>query len=86
MHLNYRNRIHKINRDFWWGKLDRDGRYLASIIWDRICKPKIDGGLGFRKASDHNRAMPFKMAWVLTQDSKSLASSMLRKYIYIYMW
>lgn len=51
---NVCTQIDKIICDFWWGKDSEKGRYYASLSWEKICQPKENGGLGFRKTQDFN--------------------------------
>lgn len=47
--------IDNINRDFFWNKSkDKEGncKYVPTIVWDKICRWKCEGGLGIRKAED----------------------------------
>ena len=46
-------------RDFWWGH-DNGTRKMHLIKWNKICNPKSKGGLGFKRFSDFNKAMPAK--------------------------
>ena len=34
-------------RNFWWGQ-KQDERKLNWMSWDNLCKPKADGGMGFK--------------------------------------
>ena len=34
-------------RNFWWGQ-KQDERKLNWMCWDNLCKPKADGGMGFK--------------------------------------
>uniref|UniRef100_A0A803QNY7 Reverse transcriptase n=1 Tax=Cannabis sativa TaxID=3483 RepID=A0A803QNY7_CANSA len=55
--------IDRAIRKFWWsGKVEKD-RYLALASWEKLCKPTVQGGLGFRKLEDMNKALLAKLAW-----------------------
>uniref|UniRef100_A0A803Q980 Reverse transcriptase domain-containing protein n=1 Tax=Cannabis sativa TaxID=3483 RepID=A0A803Q980_CANSA len=57
-------------RKFWWnGSLEKQ-RFLATISWDSLCRPKWSGGLGFRRMEDVNNALLSKLAWLLASGDK----------------
>ncbi|PKI46656.1 hypothetical protein CRG98_032998 [Punica granatum] len=72
------NTIDQVTRRFWWGSTKESGSYFAPKNWESICKPKSEGGLGFRKAEDSNKAMLSKTAWALTKSNNSLAGRAMK--------
>ena len=46
------NKIEKIQRDFLWG----DSK-VHLVGWDKVCVPKVNGGLGIRKLTTFNKAL-----------------------------
>lgn len=54
----------RICRDFLWGST-ADARKCHLINWETICRPKDEGGLGFRSLSLLNQAYMMKLAWGL---------------------
>jgi len=53
--------LHCINRDFLWKK-DNTNKGLPLIVWDKVCMPKSQGGIGLRKTEDINMAFQCKLA------------------------
>lgn len=49
----------KVNRVFFWqNNMDSNDRLgaIPLVSWDKICRPKCEGGLGIRKYQDVNAA------------------------------
>lgn len=65
------NKLDATVRDFWWGH-DLGTRKLHLIGWDKICQPRSNGGLGFRKFSTLNQAMLTKQFWRIQNSPDSL--------------
>ncbi|PON48313.1 RNA-directed DNA polymerase (reverse transcriptase)-related family protein [Parasponia andersonii] len=62
---------------FWWKEED-NGRRIHWIAWHDLCKPKKEGGLGFRALSPFNQAMVAKQAWRLIRFPNSLVTKVLK--------
>lgn len=56
--------VEKLCRDFIWGSM-ANCKKCHLVAWDRICKPKEEGGLGFRNLRNLNKAHMMKLAWEL---------------------
>lgn len=70
-------RIDKISRDFLWGNTEaKKGTHL--IAWDKLCRPKNEGGIGLRKASLMNQALFMKVGWGLISKRDTLWARTLR--------
>ena len=65
-------KLDSLSRSFVWGS----GQHLVS--WEKICKPKAEGGLGIRGSRDMNKALIAKVGWRLLRDSESLWARVLR--------
>ncbi len=57
------------------------------MAWSDICKPLIDGGLGFRSFESFNEAMIAKLAWWVLSNRDSFCVRVLRsKYNVGFNW
>lgn len=57
---------------FWWSSKQNKGRYLALKKWDKICKPKANGGLSFRRFAYINITLLSKLVWKLAKREEAL--------------
>lgn len=67
--------IDKKNKDsFLENNMDSDNNHgsLSLVSWDKICKPKCEGGLGIRKFQDVNAAIIVKLRWKVLKDPDNL--------------
>lgn len=62
-----------VSRVFWWGH-DLNERKLHLVSWDKICRPRKEGGLGLKKFGLMNQAMLAKQFWRTGQNPQSLIS------------
>ena len=46
--------------------------------WDRLCRPKRDGGMGFRSLRHFNLAMHGKQGWKIINAPNSLTTILLK--------
>lgn len=63
--------------NFWWGQKE-DERWIYWVSWDKICRSKFQGSLGFRKLSYFNIALLVKQGWRVIQNENSLLHRVLK--------
>ncbi|KAL7129060.1 hypothetical protein ABFS83_13G037900 [Erythranthe nasuta] len=73
---NLLDEIQALIRRFWWGA--RTGRYIAWMAWSNLCKPKNEGGMGYRSLKCFNLALLAKQAWRVITKPDLLLSRILR--------
>ncbi|KAL0007666.1 hypothetical protein SO802_009168 [Lithocarpus litseifolius] len=66
------------SRRFWWKPKASEGRFIAWKAWDKLCLPKCQGGLGFKKAKEFNSALLSKLAWMVASERKIICMDILR--------
>jgi hypothetical protein len=71
----------KIVRDFWWGD-EENRRRMHWMAWDRLARPKYQGGVGFRDLKVFNQALLARQAWRLIQFPDSLCARLLKARYY----
>lgn len=59
-----------IQRDFVWGKEETRKKW-ALVSWEKICKPKNQGGLRLDDLEILNRALGTKLWWQWVKDPKA---------------
>ena len=69
--------INSLVRGFWWGKKE-SARKIAWVLWENLCKPKKEGGMGFRDLKAFNLALLAKQGWRIQQRPGSLIHRVLK--------
>lgn len=62
---------------FWWGN-GTSNRGIKWMSWERMCKVKEDGGLGFKKLRHFNISMLAKQAWRLVNNTNPLLTKVMQ--------
>jgi hypothetical protein len=66
-----------IIRNFWWGD-EENRRRMHWMSWERMARPKAQGGAGFRDLSVFNQALLARQAWRIIQHPDSLCARLLK--------
>ena len=75
--------IEGIMRKFWWGQRGRESK-IAWVCWKKICKSKLNGGMGFRNLQAFNLAMLAKQGWRLISNPNSLVAQLYKAKYYVH--
>uniref|UniRef100_A0A803QFT1 Reverse transcriptase domain-containing protein n=1 Tax=Cannabis sativa TaxID=3483 RepID=A0A803QFT1_CANSA len=70
--------MERIMCKFWWQSNNKKDKSIHWMSWERMCKPKSHGGLGFRSLYDFNVALLGKQAWRLLSYPNSLVSKIYK--------
>lgn len=53
-----------LDRNFFWKDyIHNNKNRLYTLAWDKICRPKSEGGLGIRRIEDVNATFLAKQGW-----------------------
>lgn len=67
---------------FWWRRSAKKNKGIHWMSWERMCQPKIAGGLGFRNLHDFNIALLGKQAWRLISKPDCLMACLFKARYY----
>ncbi|KAK2652654.1 hypothetical protein Ddye_012510 [Dipteronia dyeriana] len=73
--------IQRLTARFLWGG-NENNRKIHWCTWKRLCKPKSEGGLGFRNLEIFNKALLTKQCWRILKFPDSLAARTLKGYYF----
>ena len=62
---------------FWWGQKEKE-RKMAWVSWEKMCKPKSEGGMGFKDLKAFNLALLAKQGWRIHQNPSSITHKILK--------
>ena len=73
--------LSQIIRNFWWG--DEENRKRTHwLAWDKMTRPKGEGGMGFRDLRLFNQTLLAKQAWRLVVNPESLCAKVIKAKYY----
>lgn len=73
--------VERIVRNFWWGTTTSE-RGIPWKAWKDVCRPKCDGGMGFRDLKVFNSSLLAKQLWRLHCFPNSLLARSLQACYY----
>ena len=68
-------------RKFWWGQRGCESK-IAWVSWKKMCKSKLNGGMGFRNLQAFNLAMLAKQGLRLISNPNSLVAQLYKAKYY----
>lgn len=70
-------RITSAIAEYWWSSGDKKWK-IHWVDWQKLCKPKNMGGMGFHDIGRFNQALLCKQAWRIWSQPESLVAKVLR--------
>ena len=70
--------IDRVNRNFLWGSSETT-RKIHWVGWQKVTKPKEEGGLGLQKAKGRNTALLAKLNWKFHMEEDALWVRVLKR-------
>ncbi|XP_019163544.1 PREDICTED: uncharacterized protein LOC109159890 [Ipomoea nil] len=75
-------RLERLMNKFWWVSNNNNGGGIRWLAWNKMCYPKVQGGLGFKGLSKFNLALLAKQGWRLLTQPSSLAARIIKARYY----
>lgn len=75
------NDINQCIARFWWG-VKGDEKKIHWLAWEKLCDPKIEGGMGFRDLTLFNLSLLAKQGWRLLRNPGSLVAQIFKAKYY----
>lgn len=66
-----------IVQKFWWG-YNGDTRKVHWVKWERLCKAKEVGAMGFKEIENFNHALLSKQVWRMIKNPDSLCHKVFK--------
>ncbi|XP_075663372.1 putative mitochondrial protein AtMg00310 [Castanea sativa] len=70
--------LNSMASNFWWGQKEKE-RKMAWVSWDKLCTPKMEGGMGFKDLKTFNLALLAKQGWRIQQNPNSLVHKVFKE-------
>jgi hypothetical protein len=64
------NELDRLNRNFLWGS-SNERKKMHLVSWEKVCRPKGEGGLGIYASKPRNKALLAKLNWRLHDEKES---------------